>query len=285
VKIVRIQGQQIELRDEEWEIWLRQGRIPLHALVQSEDGRWVRADSLETYWALAPRSSVRSTAPVIGLRDVLFPKGGFSATELLLAINILVFGALVAAWRADYTQTLWDTMAAWWRDVRGGHAYGWWLPTIFMHADPGHLGRNMIALLAASGAVEFLSGRRWAVAAYVITGLGAAWVSYAGRGAPPLSVGASGAIFGLLGCALSFIIRRRRMFNYAQQWKVWRVYVPLFILLFLPAIANADVRAHAGGFAFGIALGLWLPPHARIVALAAVDPLRDDDSEETAPIP
>ena len=166
-----------------------------------------------------------------------------------------------------------------WRAVHGDQEYGWWLPTIFLHAGPGHLARNMIALLAASGAVEFLAGGRWTLAVYLVTGLGAAWVSYAGHGAPPLSVGASGAVLGLFGCTVSFIIRRRRLFNYVQQWKVWRVYVPLFILLLLPTLVNADVHAHVGGFACGLVLGLLLPPHARIRKLAAVDPSGEEEVE------
>lgn len=164
----------------------------------------------------------------------------------------------------------------WWGAVRADHAYGWFLPTIFLHAGPGHLASNMIALLVASGAVEFLAGGGWTLAAYLVTGLGAAWVSYAGHGAPPLSIGASGAILGLFGCTVSFVIRRRRIFNYAQQWKVWRVYVPLFILILLPVLVNADVHAHVGGFGCGLVVGLWLPPHQRIRNLASVDSLRDE---------
>jgi len=137
----------------------------------------------------------------------------------------------------------------------------------------------MVALLVAAGTVEFLVGGRWTLAAYLVTGLGAAWVSYVGHDAPPLSIGASGAILGLLGCTVSFIIRRRHMFNYAQAWKVWRVYVPLFVLLLLPVLVNADVHAHVGGFACGLVLGPWLPPHARIRELAAVDSLRDEEVE------
>lgn len=213
------------------------------------------------------------------MREILFPKRGISATETLLAANVIVAAVLVVAWGSDYLPTLRATTAGWWRQVREGHAYAWWIPTLFLHAGPGHLGRNLMALLAASGAVEFLAGKRWTLAAYFITGLGGAWASYAGHDAPPLSVGASGAIFGLLGCAVSFIVRRRGTFNTAQRWKVWRVYVPLFVLLFLPAIANADVHAHAGGFATGLFLGVWLPPHPRIPRLAEVDPLRDDDAE------
>jgi rhomboid protease GluP len=161
--------------------------------------------------------------------------------------------------------------------VRAHAAYGWWLPTLFLHVDAGHLARNLVALLAAAGAVEFLVGGPPTLAAYAITGMAGAWASYATHGAPPLSVGASGAVFGLLGCTLSFLARRRRMFNYAQQWKVWRVYVPLFVLLFLPALVKADVSAHAGGFACGLLLGPWLPPHPRIARLAEHDPLREED--------
>jgi membrane associated rhomboid family serine protease len=217
--------------------------------------------------------------PSTGLREVLFPRRGLSATEVLLAVNLIVTTALFLAWGRDYGVNLRHWTDGWWSAVRVERAYGWWLPTIFLHAGPGHLVRNMIALLAAASAVEFLAGGRWTLAAYLVTGLVGAWVSYVGHGAPPLSIGASGAIMGLLGCTVSFIIRRRRMFNYAQRWKVWRVYVPLSVLLLLPVLVNADVHAHAGGFACGLVLGLWLPPHARIQQLGAVDSLGDGDVE------
>ena len=222
-----------------------------------------------------------SEAP--SLRAILFPTRGFSATETLLAANLIVAAVLLAAWGRDYPANLRQWALDAWHAVRIDRAYGWFLPTIFLHAGPGHLASNMTALLGASGAVEFLAGGRWVIAVYLLTGICGALTSYAGHGAPPLSVGASGAIFGLLGCAVSFIIRRRHMFNYAKRWKVWRVYVPLFILLYVPAIANADVHAHAGGFACGLILGLWLPPHARIAQLGAIDSLSDDEPEAPAP--
>lgn len=214
-----------------------------------------------------------------GLRGVLFPKRGFSATELLILLNLAVAGALLALWGERYPIELsvWSEKA--WQAVRSDHAYGWWLASLFIHANPGHLIRNLIALLAGAGAVEFLMGGWWTFAVYLLTGLAGAWSSFEGHGQPPLSVGASGAIFGLLGTALTFIIRRRGIFQYAQRWKVWRVYVPLFVLLFLPALANADAHAHLGGFAMGFLLGWLIPPHPRVPRLAAVDPLADDDEE------
>jgi membrane associated rhomboid family serine protease len=220
-----------------------------------------------------------SDAPEPALREILFPKRGLSATELLILANVLVFAALAAAWRADYLPELRHLTRSWWVDVRERGAYGWFLPTIFMHAGFGHLAGNLTALLAASGAVEFLTGSRGALATYLIAGFGASWLSYVGHGGPPLSVGASGAIFGLLGCAVSFIVRRRAAFSYAQRWKVGRVYLPLFVLLYLPVLAKADVHAHAGGFACGLLLGLLLPPHPRLARLAAADPMREEAAE------
>jgi len=167
-----------------------------------------------------------------------------------------------------------------WHAVTTRHAYGWWVATLFIHAGPEHLARNMIALLAGAGAVEFLMGGAWTMAVYLLTGLAGAWVSFEGHGQPPLSVGASGAIFGLLGATLTFVIRRRTIFHYAQRWKVWRVYVPLFVLLFLPALANADAHAHLGGFASGLLLGALIPPHPRVARLAAIDLLSEDEEPD-----
>lgn len=215
---------------------------------------------------------------------MLFPKKGASATELLLGVNVTVAAVLFAMLGSEYSFALRAWAVARWTDVHAHGAYGWFLPTLFLHAGPGHLLSNAIALVAASGAAEFLMGGRWAIAIYLLTGIGASWISYAGHGGPPLSIGASGAIMGLVGATVSFIIRRRRAFNYAQRWKVWRVYVPLFLLVFLPTLVHADVHAHTGGFACGLLVGFLVPPHPRVALLAAEDSLRDEEpvaAEET----
>jgi len=226
----------------------------------------------------APR--IDPTPPELGVRDVLAPKRGFSGTELLLGVNLIVSFVLFARLGASYGPALHEWAVARWNDVHAHAQYGWFVPTLFLHAGVGHLTSNLIALAIGGGVVEFLAGKRWTVAVYLLTGFGAAWISYTGHAGPPLSIGASGAIMGLVGCAVSFLIRRRRLFNYAQRWKVWRVYVPLSLLVFLPTLVRADVHAHAGGFACGVALGFLVPPHERVARLAAYDSLRDDDPAE-----
>jgi membrane associated rhomboid family serine protease len=215
----------------------------------------------------------------VSVRGVLFPKKGFSATELLLAANVTVAALLFALLGPNYAYALREWAGERWIDVHTHGAYGWFLPTLFLHAGPGHLTSNLLALIGAAGAVEFLMGGGWAIAIYFLTGIGAAWISYTGHGGPPLSIGASGAIMGLVGCTVSFIVRRRRLFNYALRWKVWRVYGPLFLLVFLPTLVHADVHAHTGGFDCGFVLGFFDPPHRRVALLAAEDSLRDEETE------
>lgn len=214
------------------------------------------------------------------VREILFPRRGVSATEFLLAANLVVAAVLLVLWSDGYRPHLRQWMQDAWRAVSAEGEYVRFLPTLFLHVDSRHLAANMVSLLAASGAVEFLAGARWVLGTYLVTGLAGAVTSYLDRGGPPLSVGASGAVFGLLGCTVVFLVRRRHLFNYAKRWKVWRVYIPLFILVFLPALANADVSAHAGGFASGLILGAVIPPHPRVPYLGRLDTLEEIERPE-----
>jgi membrane associated rhomboid family serine protease len=79
-------------------------------------------------------------------------------------------------------------------------------------------------------------------------------------------------VFGLVGCTVGFILRRYRLFTYRQRWKARRVYLPLFIALFLPSLLHADYFAHVGGLLSGLALGVVIPPHRRVLDLVAAEP-------------
>lgn len=274
---VRLGGEEIWLEPEEWENWVRDGRIPPGAPVLLAGDRWVPAGRLEAYQALLRREPVPEapSRPLIG--EVIFPGRDLSATEVLILVNILVTGVLILVLGSDYTLTVREWTTDWWHEVHEERKFLWWIPTMFMHAGAGHLLRNMVSLLAGAGAVEFLLGRRWTYTVYLATGLGGMWLSYAGHGRPPLSIGASGAVFGLVGCVAGFLIRRHAMFTYRQRWKTRRVYLPLFIVLFLPSLLNADYLGHVGGLLTGILMGFLIPPHPRIVELARVDRMREDE--------
>jgi membrane associated rhomboid family serine protease len=276
---------EVWIEDHEFEAWVRSGRIRPETPVLAPGGSgvgWRPAEDLEIFHLFRPEAPV-PVRPELSLREVIFPPRGFSGTEWLLLVNIAVSVGLLASWREHYSPELWRTMRAWWDgvDVRGE----WWrmLPTMFLHADAGHLARNLAALLVTAGGVEVFFGRRTTLALYLATGALAALASYFGHDRPPLSVGASGAVFGLAGVLTSFLVKYAGRFSERQKWKARRVYAPLLLFLVPPSLFNADWMAHLGGFAAGVAAGLVVPLSARGRELLGAPPSGGNRSSRGAP--
>lgn len=259
--------------DAEFEGWVRTGRVGPETLVWAGEltgGRWRRAEDFEPYHLFRPEQETLEP-PGFSLRDRIFPPRGFSGTELLLLVNILVSALLLGAWREGYESDLVQTMTFWRHRVEAGEF--WWVaPTIFVHADAGHLARNLAALLVASAGTEVFFGRWRTWLVYLLTGWAGAAVSFLGHSGPPLSVGASGAIFGLAGTVAAFLARSYRRFSDRQRWKSRRVYLPLLLFLVPPSLFQADWLAHVGGFAAGLVFGLLLPISQEGEALLASPP-------------
>jgi len=268
--VVQLGEEEIHLEPEEWQRWIEDGRIPPEAWVRFPGQDWTRARTIPGYSSgIAPALARPSRGP--SLREVLFPRRGISATEFLLLANIVTFAVLLVVLGSGYSPAILDHTTRWWSAISERHAFWWWIPTIFLHADIRHLANNMVALLVSAGAVEFLAGRLWTYLLYFITGLTGMVVSYMGHGGPPISIGASGAVYGLAGAAIVIVVRHRHGFTYRQRWKAWRVYVPLFFALVLPSLLQADYWGHAGGLISGVLIGFVVPPHPRILELGGSD--------------
>jgi membrane associated rhomboid family serine protease len=257
---VTVTESEIWIPDEAFEPWVREGMITEDTVVCSADfggGVWRVAADLEVFHLFRPEPPAPAQPPP--LTDRLFPPVGFSGVELLLLSNIVVAFGLLGAWRGGYAIDLARLLIGWHDEVR--HFWDFWriLPTIFMHADAGHLMRTLVALLATGGAVEYFYGRRKTWIIYLVTGFMGGVISYYGHARPPLSVGASGAIFGLAGVMAMFLLRYYRRFSPRQRWRARRIYGPLVVLLVLPALIQADYYAHIGGFLTGLLLGAWVP--------------------------
>lgn len=125
----------------------------------------------------------------------------------------------------------------------------WWtlVTAVYLHGGLLHLVFNMFWIRQLAPEVEELFGRSRLAVIFTAGGVVGFLVSdLAGVGA---SVGASGAIFGLLGALVSFGRSRGGTFGVAvmRQYGHWALI--LFILGFLmPGVNNL---AHAGGFAGG----------------------------------
>jgi membrane associated rhomboid family serine protease len=256
-----VTASEIWIADHDFEIWVRSGRVGPATLVWAgplSGGEWRRADDLELFH-LFQTPVVEVRPPAFSLRDRLFPLRGFSAVETLVVANLLVAGALLGLWKGSYSYELVTLMRSWHGKVQHVWDYVLMLPTLFIHANAGHLFRNLLALVASAGAVEVFFGRRNTWIAYLVTGFIGALFSYFGHSRPPLSVGASGAIFGLAGVMTAFLFRFYPRFSERQRWKTRRIYGPLFLFLIPPSLFQADYYAHGGGFMAGILVGLWLP--------------------------
>jgi membrane associated rhomboid family serine protease len=184
------------------------------------------------------------TAPVTQWRP---SRGGtLGATRLtpvvigILAVNVLVF---------LYEETNFDSVVsrfALYPPLTRQQPYRL-LTGAFLHASFTHIALNMVSLIIVGPAVEAAVGRWRTVALYLLAAVGGEVLSFLLGPLTELSLGASGAIFGLMGAY--FVLARRR------GWDTSLI-VPLIVInlgfSFLdPAI---DWRAHVGGLLVGAAV-------------------------------
>jgi membrane associated rhomboid family serine protease len=131
---------------------------------------------------------------------------------------------------------------------------------IFLHANLLHIGLNMLNFAVLGVFVERLIGHTRFLLIYLVTGVISAVGSYYFM-PQEVSVGASGAIFGLVGAYSIFVFMHRRAFRNggipALLWLVFVIVGNLSIGLFVP---NVDNYAHVGGLLSGCLLGWWFTP-------------------------
>ncbi len=176
----------------------------------------------------------------------------------LIAVNVLVF-ALVFLGSGHPGETL----HAWAFDPKHPNPVKW-LTSIFLHAGFGHLLGNMIFLRLCGRPLEWRLGRAGFLALYFASGLIATIVQ--SLASPLLSLGASGAIAGLMGAgAVVFPWAQVRLFYFwayrfgtfecSAVWLLayWILEQVVCMKLFGDA-AGVAFAAHLGGFAGGLAL-------------------------------
>jgi rhomboid protease GluP len=218
-----------------------------------------------------------STCPACGasMRDV--PKGGVvrglgllfpgrpSVSIILLTVNALLLLVTVGLdqggissllhptnqtlWLLGAKQTAWIfTLGEWWRLITAN----------YLHGGIIHLFFNSMALATLGPLIEEGFGARRLFVIYTLSGISGFLLSaWFGRGPGVVSIGASGAIYGLLGFAVVYGRWRagagaRALADQLTQWLLYGVF-----MFFIPGIDNL---AHVGGLLLGAGLGLVLDP-------------------------
>lgn len=119
---------------------------------------------------------------------------------------------------------------------------------MFLHASILHIAFNMYVLFVLGPTLERILGHWRFLLLYVLAGLGGSAVSYAFSAPTTWSVGASGAIFGLMGALLVAGKRLRYDVNMVLAL------VAINIVIGFVFSSGIDWRAHLGGLATGAAI-------------------------------
>lgn len=181
-------------------------------------------------------------------------------TPAIVAINLLIFAAMVAT-GVDMLQPDGRVIISWGANFGPYTTDGqWWrlFTSMFLHIGILHVGLNMWALYYSGRVVERLFGNGRFALLYLISGLAGSIASLLWN---PMvnSVGASGAVFGVYGALLAFMLDRRNQVPKVIM-KEQRLGVMIFIIYSLGfglRQEGIDNAAHIGGLAGGLVMG-WL---------------------------
>ena len=197
------------------------------------------------------------------------------AVPVIVGINIVVFiamclsgvglftvdGNAVLPWGSNYGPL--TTSGQWWRLATN----------IFVHFGLLHVALNMFALYSSGRTVERLFGTTRFVVLYLFAGIAASMASLLWNPAIN-SAGASGAIFGVFGGMLAFVMNKRNevpqsvMVEHRNSTMIFAAYS----LFYGMAHTGIDNAAHVGGLLAGLAMGFVLARPLTSEARAAPQP-------------
>jgi len=136
----------------------------------------------------------------------------------------------------------------------------WRLVTsIFLHAGGVHLFLNSFALVMIGPMVERYFGRRRYLTLFLTTGVAGSVASLIFSGGT-VSVGASGALFGLVGALVAGLVTQREHLPRHVYVSLLRNLIPVIVgnIILGFSIAGIDNAAHLGGLICGLCLGAVL---------------------------
>lgn len=191
------------------------------------------------------------------VRRSAYEGGGAVVTKTLVGINVLIY--LITVAQGAGLNAPGGKLFRNWELFGPAVAQGdWWrlFTSAFLHASLIHIGFNMYFLWFVGSAVEQAMGRGRFIMIYVVSALAGSAGALVFTPTTP-TVGASGALFGLLGAAL--ILERQR--NYVLGGSAMALIVINLILSF--TLANISVGGHIGGLIGGILCTLVLSKFGR----------------------
>jgi rhomboid protease GluP len=174
---------------------------------------------------------------------------------IIILINILVFFIVNNFNKTMNSYYLLDTGALYWPAIIYGNDYYRLITYMFLHSGISHLSNNMLVLFVIGNNLERAVGKWRYLFLYFGSGILAGIVSMSYnmiKNTNAVSVGASGAIFGVVG-AMAYIVavNKGRLENISTRQMIMFVFFSLYGGLTSQGIDNA---AHIGGLIAGLIL-------------------------------
>jgi membrane associated rhomboid family serine protease len=192
-----------------------------------------------------------------GVQRAAFEGAGAKVTRVLIGINIAVYIAELAT-GGDVNgvgSKIYEKGVLWAPFVADGD-YWRLMSAAFLHYGPFHLLTNMLGLYWFGSLLEQRIGSGRYLLLYIVSGLAGSAGALLWSPLSP-TVGASGAIFGILGAGL--VLERQR--DYVFGGSALGVIVINFILTF--SISSISKGGHIGGLVGGIIAALGLTQFGR----------------------
>lgn len=185
------------------------------------------------------------------------------ATYSLIGINLVVFGFTMLLGSSEDLETLYRMGALVPEAVFAGE---WWrsLTAIFLHAGLLHISANMLGLYIFGTLVESALGYRKFLVSYFFCGIGSmltvAMISVLAQSDPQITVGASGAVLGLVGTEAAIQLKGWRLEKAKIARERLRFIALVVVFQFISDLVTPQVSliGHLSGLILGFGAGLIL---------------------------
>ncbi len=182
------------------------------------------------------------------------------ATEIIIGINVIIFAVMILlnmVQKGSFNIITYFTANNYELIQREGFTGLYRLITsTFIHGDIIHLLFNMYALYIVGSQVERYYGKKKFLIIYFVSGILGSLFSNVFMSPSSVSIGSSGAIFGLFGSLAYFTYNYRTLLGGFLKSSIIPVLIINLFLGFI--ISGIDVFAHVGGLIGGIFISIFL---------------------------
>ena len=199
-----------------------------------------------------------------GTVSVALPSSRPAVTYTILGVTVCVYLLQILS-RFIFGEDLLIALGAKANElIRAGQLWRFFTPML-LHSSSGlplHIGFNMYALYIFGTGLERRYGHERFLLLYVLSGFAGTVFSFLFSSV--YSIGASGAIFGLIGAEGIFLVQNRKLFGAQVGKAINNVIFVVAINLFLGLSPGIDNWGHVGGLMGGLIFAWFAGPHWRV---------------------